>query len=94
MSDGTGATVWHMPVDTRSQVRGAEPEGDLTVDLVEALRPRLADLPADTLRHMVEAAVHDLGEVRVTTYLPILVERTVRERLRDQTRDDVVRLPA
>ena len=31
---------------------------------------------------MVRTALDDLGEVRVTTFLPILVERRVREELR------------
>ncbi len=52
-------------------------------DLLAALRPRLADVVPE---HEVERRVHDafvsLGPVRVTTYLPILVERRVRQGVR------------
>jgi hypothetical protein len=58
----------------------AEAEVD---DLVAALRPRLADAvgPAEADR-LVREARADLGDVRVTTYLPILIERQVRQRVR------------
>ena len=82
-----------MAVDTRPQVQVEEPR-DLVVDVVQALQPRLADLSEDSLRRMVETAIQELGEVRVTTYLPILVERRVREDLRSAQPDDEVRLPA
>jgi hypothetical protein len=52
-------------------------------DLVSALRPRLADAaPGVDLDVLVREAFAELGPVRVTTYLQILVERRVRERLR------------
>ena len=83
-----------MAVDTRPQVQVSGEEGDLVVDLVTALQPRLPDLPEDVLRRKVETAMQELGEVRVTTYLPILVERKVREELRNPQSHEGVRLPA
>ena len=93
------AKVSLMAVDNRPQVQVAEEQGDLVVGLVTALQPRLPDLPEDVLRRRVEAAMQELGEVRVTTYLPILVERRVREDLRGPRPpgshpNEVVRLPA
>ena len=82
-----------MAVDTRPQVVVTEQPGDLVVDLVAALQPRLRDLPEESLRRQVTAALDELGEVRVRTYLPIIVERMVRTRLALPAHDDL-RLPA
>lgn len=57
-------------------------ERDLVVEVVDALQPRLTEVAPGDLRGMVESALGELGEVRVTTYLPILVERRVRELIR------------
>jgi hypothetical protein len=52
-------------------------------DLIEALRPRLADVvPEHEVAQRVHDAFRSLGAVRVTTYLPILVERRVRQSVR------------
>lgn len=57
-------------------------ERDLVVEVVDALQPRLTEVAPADLRGLVESALGELGEVRVTTYLPILVERRVRELIR------------
>ena len=82
-----------MAVDTRPQVVLDEEPRDLVVDLVATLQPRLRDLPEDSLRRQVTAALDELGEVRVRTYLPIIVERMVRTRLALPTHDEM-RVPA
>lgn len=83
-----------MAMDTASIT--SSDEHDPVVDMVHVLQPRLKDLPEESLRRMVEAALDDIGDVRVTTYLPILVERKVRDDLRHGRRadDEVIRLPA
>jgi hypothetical protein len=81
-----------MAFDTRPQVVSEQP-GDLVVELVAALQPRLRDLPEESLRRQVTAALDELGEVRVRTYLPIIVERMVRRRLALPAHDEL-RLPA
>jgi hypothetical protein len=51
-------------------------------DLMDAVRPRLADLDDNPeLEPAVRSAYAALQPIRVTTYLPILVERAVRARL-------------
>jgi hypothetical protein len=58
-------------------------EEDEVNDLVASLRPRLADTVAvSDVERLIREARADLGPVRVTTYLPILVERLVRQRAR------------
>ena len=89
-----GATVGPMAADTRPQVVVSEQPGDLVVDLVAALRPRLRDLPEESLRRQVTAALDELGDVRVRTYLPIIVERMVRVRLALPAHEEGLRLPA
>jgi hypothetical protein len=54
-------------------------QDDLVADLVTSLRPRLTSVPEEGLPELVRTALHELGEVRVTTYLPILVERRLRD---------------
>jgi hypothetical protein len=86
-----------MAVDTRPQVvvsagKSKEPD-DPVGDLVRTLRPRLGELPEDLLHPLVTAALDELGEVRVRTYLPIIVERMVRARITMPARD-ALRLPA
>jgi hypothetical protein len=52
-------------------------------DLVATLRPRLADAVGHgEVDRLVREARADLGAVRVTTYLPILIERRVRQQVR------------
>ena len=52
-------------------------------ELIASLRPRLADTVGDAqVDRLVREALADLGAVRVTTYLPILIERRVRQRVR------------
>jgi hypothetical protein len=61
----------------------AESEVAEVEELVAALRPRLVDTVGPTeVDRLVREARADLGPVRVTTYLPILVERRVRQRVR------------
>jgi hypothetical protein len=58
---------------------------DLTVDrldVVDSVRTRLADLAdGTTLDSLIGSALDELTPATVTTYLPILVERRVRDRL-------------
>lgn len=56
-------------------------ESDPVPDLVDSLRARIEGVSEARLAELVRAAVDGLGEVRVTTYLPVLVERRVRELL-------------
>lgn len=53
------------------------------LEVVESVRPRLVDVaaPADVER-LIEDALSDLWPANVTTYLPILVERRVRDAVR------------
>jgi hypothetical protein len=71
-----------------STAESADAEVD---ELVAALRPRLVDAvgPADVDR-LVREARASLGPVRVTTYLPILIERQVRQRVRTAQTDPVI----
>ena len=71
-----------MAIQTPPPVGLATEERDLVVEVVDALQPRLQEVAPDSLRGMVATALGELGEVRVTTYLPIIVERRVRERMR------------
>ena len=55
------------------------------LDVVASLRPRLADVTADAPGVDVDALIGEAFELMpasVTTYLPILVERRVRDRVR------------
>jgi hypothetical protein len=52
-------------------------------ELIASLRPRLAGTVGDAeVDRLIREALADLGAVRVTTYLPILIERRVRQRVR------------
>jgi hypothetical protein len=52
-------------------------------ELIASLRPRLVGTVGDAeVDRLIREAVADLGPVRVTTYLPILIERSVRQRVR------------
>ena len=90
------AIVSRMATDTRQASPVADDSRDLVVDVVQALQPRLKDLPEESLRRMVQSALDAMGDVRVTTYLPILIERKVRDDLRHRPAvgDEVIRLPA
>ncbi len=85
-----------MATDTRQASPVVDDSRDLVVDVVQALQPRLKDLPEESLRRMVQSALDGMGDVRVTTYLPILIERKVRDDLRQRPAvgDEVIRLPA
>ena len=55
-------------------------------DLVAILRPRLAGVvPEGDAARLVREAYAELEPVRVTTYLHILIERRVRQRVRDES---------
>jgi hypothetical protein len=72
-----------MTIDVRHPDAGAEAAQAEVDELVVALRPRLADAVGHgEVDRLVREARADLGPVRVTTYLPILVERRVRQRVR------------
>ena len=61
-------------------------QADARLEIVESVRPRLSDLSADDVERLIEEAVDELTPANVLTYLPILVERRVRDRVqhRDQ----------
>jgi hypothetical protein len=61
-------------------------QADTRLEIVESVRPRLSDLGADDVERLIEEAVDELTPANVLTYLPILVERRVRDRVqhRDQ----------
>jgi hypothetical protein len=76
------------PTVTAPIADSAEVEVD---ELVASLRPRLADTVGHAeVDRLVREARADLGAVRVTTYLPILVERRVRQRVRTAQTGDAV----
>jgi hypothetical protein len=79
-----------MMIDERPEVSaGLAAEAD-AAELVAALRPRLADAVGHAeVDRLVREAIADLGPVRVTTYLPILVERRVLQRARAAQTIDV-----
>jgi hypothetical protein len=83
-----------MAIETRQREPLPQDRSELVVDVVQALQPRLKDLPEASLRRLVQSALDEMGDVRVTTYLSILVERKVRDELRQVRHDDVIRLPA
>ncbi len=61
---------------------GVEAESD-RLEVVESVRPRLADVAASRdVDRLIDEALEGLLPARVTTYLPILVERRVRDQLR------------
>ena len=71
------------PVPSQSRNEPATVEVD---DLIASLRPRLAETVGDAhVDRFVRDALADLGAVRVTTYLPILIERRVRQRVRTES---------
>ncbi len=75
MIEATGAQE-----DTLSVSVGAQLER-----LTDRLVVEYADTaPAEEVRGLVEAAVVDLGEPRVLTYVPVLVDRAVRAELRQR----------
>jgi hypothetical protein len=61
-------------------------QADTRLEIVESVRPRLSDLSADDVERLIEEALDELTPANVTTFLPILVERRVRDRVqhRDQ----------
>jgi hypothetical protein len=72
----------HMTIDV-PQASTAESEAAEVDELVATLRPRLADtVGLAEVDRLVREARADLGQVRVTTYLPILIERRVRQQVR------------
>jgi len=56
-------------------------QADARLEIVESVRPRLSDLSADDVDRLIEEAVDELTPANVLTYLPILVERRVRDRV-------------
>lgn len=80
-----------MTMDMRPQAP-AEKSADAEVDeLVASLRPRLTDAVGhEEVDRLVREARASLGVVRVTTYLPILVERRVRQRVLTKHDTDVI----
>src|SRR3712207_3267747 len=70
------------PLDTSSTeqpLTDVEHDDEAVADLVSALNSRIPDADEGELRTLVTTALHELGPVRVTTFLPILVERRVRD---------------
>jgi hypothetical protein len=64
---------------------GVEPNTD-RLEVLESVRPRLSELgDAAAVDRAIDEALDELFPANVTTYLPILVERKVRERLRPRS---------
>jgi hypothetical protein len=79
-----------MMIDATQASTAEEAEAEVN-ELVAALRPRLADeVGLADVDRLVREARADLGQVRVTTYLPILIERQVRQRVRTAQTDPVI----
>lgn len=75
----TPATVEH-PSDP-DYTHPSVPSND-RLEIVESVRPRLAGVgTAHDLDRLIDEALDGLLPASVTTYLPILVERRVREQL-------------
>jgi hypothetical protein len=72
-----------MTVD-ESRLVPAQPAATVGVeDLVATLRPRLDGVaPPEDIEVLVRQAHAELGAVKVSTYLPILVERSISKQLR------------
>jgi hypothetical protein len=51
-------------------------------EVMTALVTRYPHMPEAEIRRLVEAAQKRFGAARIRTYVPVLVEREVRERLR------------
>jgi hypothetical protein len=61
---------------------GVEPAVE-RLEVAESVRPRLADVAApQEVDRLIDEALDRLLPANVTTYLPILVERRVRDQLR------------
>lgn len=74
---GSGCSTFVMAIHP-----GVEPSVE-RLEVVESVRPRLADLAApQDVDRLIDEALDRLLPVNVTTYLPILVERQVRDSLR------------
>jgi hypothetical protein len=59
----------------------ADPRAE-RLELVDSVRPRLADVAAgQDVDRLINDALDELTPATVTTYLPILVERRVRDRI-------------
>lgn len=72
-----------MAVDERRPVSASSAATLEVDDLVAALLPRLDGVGSpDDIERLVREAYAELGQVRVTTYVPILVERRIRQQLR------------
>jgi hypothetical protein len=56
-----------------------EQDEDALGELITAVRPRLGDVDDHEARELVAAALSQFGSVRVTSFLPILVERSIRD---------------
>jgi hypothetical protein len=50
--------------------------------IVHRLADQFPEVPLDVLRHEVEAAELHYVDARVAAFLPVLIQREVRERLR------------
>lgn len=61
---------------------GASATSSDRLEVVESVRPRLADIQGEDVDRLIDDALDRLLPANVTTYLPILVERQVREQLR------------
>ena len=55
------------------------------LEVADSVRPRLIDLATgdQDIDRMIDLALDELTPANVTTYLPILVERNVRNRLHE-----------
>ena len=90
-SRGSGCDRPPMTINGPAQASTAESATAEVDELVASLRPRLADAVGhEQVDRLVREARAALGPVRVTTYLPILVERRVRQLARSAQAIDVI----
>ena len=66
-------------------VEAAVPVELQVAKVAERLASEYADrVPGQVVRELVDAAFRPMRQARVTQFVPVLVDRTVRERLRHQ----------
>jgi hypothetical protein len=64
-----------LPVPSESEVRAVE-------SLITRLAGRFPDVPADSVRQIVNASWDEFTGTPIRDFVPVLVERSARERLR------------
>ena len=75
---GAGAREGH------ALINQAVPVEDQVARIAERLTSEYAErVPSDVVQEMVDAAYRPMKKAKVTQFVPVLVDRTVRQQLRD-----------